>query len=61
VPGMAKRLKVSTTHLYDVMAGRRNPSLALAVRAQDETQGRVTPNDWTRARTRKVKPEDFQA
>ena len=39
---LARRAGVSVGHLHDVKTGRRVPSMALAARLVQETQGAVT-------------------
>lgn len=42
----AERLGISRSYLSDILAGNKTPSLALAVRIQAETEGRVTCESW---------------
>lgn len=42
----AERLGISRSYLSDILAGNKTPSLALAVKIQAETQGRVTCESW---------------
>ena len=46
----AELLEVSTTHVYDLLSGRRQPSLVLAVQIEEVTDGLVTPKDLVRVR-----------
>ena len=42
----AKRLGVSSPYLSDLIAGKKTPSLALAVRIEQETSGAVSVSSW---------------
>lgn len=43
---IAEDLGVSRPYLYDLMKGRREPSLKAAVRMQENSGGEVMAKDW---------------
>jgi transcriptional regulator with XRE-family HTH domain len=42
----ADRLGISRSYLSDILAGKKTPSLALAVKIMTETGGRVACESW---------------
>ena len=42
----AKRLQISEPYLSDLLAGRKDPSLKVAVRIERETHGAVLASSW---------------
>lgn len=43
---LAKSAKTSVAYLYQLAGGHRTPSLALALKIKDGTQGEVTPESF---------------
>lgn len=42
----AEKLGISRNHFQCILSGRRNPSLAVAVRIEKLTKGKVKPSHW---------------